>query len=232
MHLSIILPTYNEKKNIFILINLLKKKIPHSIKKEIIVVDDNSEDKTYYLLKKKFNNNKIVKLILRKKDKSLGKSVGKGVSIAKGKLILVMDVDLSHNPSDIVKLISFTKNYDLVSCSRYLDLGNMENKIHFYLSYFYNIFLRLFLGTKVYDNTGGFFCIKRKVLRKLPQKKIFFGYGDYFFRLLFFLKNSGGSIIEIPTIYKSRVYGKSKSKFLTMAIKYFLSALKLKLNLN
>jgi len=70
MSISVILPTYNEKKNIIILV----KKIffylkSYNSKKEIIIVDDNSPDQTYEYCKKKFIKNKKIRIYKRKKKK-------------------------------------------------------------------------------------------------------------------------------------------------------------------
>ena len=55
MDLSIILPTYNEKDNIGILIEKLNNVVPPKFKKEIIIVDDNSNDGTYLFCKEKYS---------------------------------------------------------------------------------------------------------------------------------------------------------------------------------
>ena len=56
--LSIILPTYNEKDNIIILVNKIIKLLKNYKKKEIIIVDDSSPDNTYGLVKNKFRTKK------------------------------------------------------------------------------------------------------------------------------------------------------------------------------
>ena len=139
-----------------------------------------------------------------------------------------MDTDLTHDPKLIPKLIYLIKEYDMISCSRYCAGGLMENKVHFYFSFFYNLFLRIILKTQIQDNLGGYFCIRKEVLNTLPTDKIFFGYGEYFFRLLFFVQKKKFSIIEIPAIYNIRQKGKSKSNFLLLTFKYFFEAIKLR----
>ena len=69
--LSIILPTYNEKDNVIILVNRIIKLLNNFPSKEIIIVDDSSSDKTYSLVKNKFKNKKFIKIFLRKKEFSL-----------------------------------------------------------------------------------------------------------------------------------------------------------------
>jgi dolichol-phosphate mannosyltransferase len=94
----------------------------------------------------------------------------------------------------------------------------------------YNWLLRLLIRTQVQDNLGGYFTIKRDALLSLPLDKIFFGYGDYYFRMLHFAQRSGYSIVEIPCAYLMRSEGKSKSNWLRMFINYSIGAIKLRLS--
>jgi dolichol-phosphate mannosyltransferase len=227
MDLSIILPTYNEKNNINVLIKNILEILKNLENKEVIVVDDNSPDGTYLFCKKEFEKNNQIKLIFRQSNRGLANSIGEGIKASKGKNIIIMDTDLSHDPKLIPQMINLNKDYDIVSCSRYCEGGSMGNKLHYYCSFSYNLLLKFILKTQIKDNTGGYFCIKKNTLDLLPFEKIFYGYGEYFFRLLFFDKKKKKSIIEIPTIYNLRTYGKSKSNFFLLLFKYFFSAIKL-----
>ena len=106
----------------------------------------------------------------------------------------------------------------------------LKNKINFRFGQTGQGILKLILKTQIQDNLGGYFCISRKSLNKLPNNKIFYGYGEYFFRLLFYAIKKKLTILEIPAVYKRRNRGKSKSKFIYMFYKYFIEALKLRLN--
>lgn len=227
---SVILPTYNEKDNIVTLINVIKK-ILKNIDFEIIVVDDNSFDKTGLICKKIYSKNKNkIKIIINKTRLGLSKSIYKGIVHSTKDIILVMDTDFTHNPNLILKMLKFIRNNHIVSGSRYCKGGKMEDFIHSQLSFYYNKILKFILKTKVHDNLGGFFCIKKIHLKVLPTSKIFFGYGEYFFRLLYFAKKKNFLILEIPTIYKKRTKGRSKSRFIHMFFNYFFEALKLRIN--
>ena len=229
MDLSIILPTYNEKNNINVLIKNILEILKNLENKEVIVVDDNSPDGTYLFCKKEFEKNNQIKLIFRQNNRGLANSIGEGIKASKGKNIIIMDTDLSHDPKLIPQIINLNKDYDIVSCSRYCEGGSMGNKLHYYCSFSYNLLLKFILKTQIKDNTGGYFCIKRNTLDLLPFEKIFYGYGEYFFRLLYFANKKKKSIIEIPTIYNRRIYGRSKSNFSLLLFKYFFSAIKLRL---
>ena len=231
MQISIILPTYNEKENIVRLVETIKKlNIEQTF--EILIIDDNSPDGTYQFSKDKFSNDNNVKIVLRKNIRGLAFSIKEGIEKSLGDHVIVMDTDFTHDPILIKKMISLRSQYEIISGSRYVTGGFMENQLHGKLSYYYNLMLKFILKTKINDNLGGYFLIKRDLLNQLEFDKIFYGYGDYFFRLLYFSKNKNAKIIEIPAVYKQRIYGKSKSNFVAMLFKYFYAAVKLRFGKN
>ena len=227
--ISIILPTYNEKDNIIILVNRISKILKNYKNKEIIIVDDSSPDNTFGIAKKNFKSKKFIKIFLRKKNLSLGKSVSYGIKKSKGNLIIVMDTDLTHNPNLIFKLLNRSKNYDLVSGSRFVKRGSMHNIFHYTCSLVFNLFLKFFLNSQLKDNLGGYFCIRKSALKGLNFNKIFYGYGEYYFRLLFFLNKNNKSMIEIASHYNKRNAGESKSNFFFLLFEYSLQAIILKI---
>ena len=227
MSLSIIIPTYNEKENILFLIKSIKKKFKNK-NFEIIIVDDNSPDKLFkYLKNKKFKKVRIYKNIY---EKSLAKSILYGLKKSSKKNILLMDSDFTHDPKYLKQFYNLISQHDYVVGSRFVPGGYMKNKFHFYCSKTFNIFAKIVLSTDINDNTSGFIMIKKKLFKLIPIEKIFYGYGDYYFRLLYFAKQKNFSIVEIPARYTTRTRGKSKSKFFQMAYKYFIEVIKLKLN--
>ena len=228
-NLSIVLPTYNEKDNIIDLINKIKDVIKnHS--HEVIVVDDNSPDDTFEVCKKYFIDDENIKMILRKANHGLAYSIREGIENAKGEYVVIMDTDFTHDPDLIKQMLSINTKYNIISGSRFCKGGSMESTMHSILSRVYNKMIKFILQTKIEDNLGGFFCIERENLNQLPFDKIFYGYGDYYFRLLYFAKQKNFSIVEIPARYTTRTRGKSKSKFFQMAYKYFIEVIKLKIS--
>ena len=109
--------------------------------------------------------------------------------------------------------------------------GNMQDKKHYLASLFFNWFIRITIHAQVQDNLGGYFITWRKRINPLPFDKIFFGYGEYFFRLLHYAQKNKLSIVEIPACYTVRKVGSSKSNFIKMLFTYTSAALKLKTNL-
>jgi dolichol-phosphate mannosyltransferase len=118
---------------------------------------------------------------------------------------------------------------DLVSGSRFSKGGRMSSSFHYICSFIFNYFLRILLNSKLNDNLGGFFCTKRSVLKNLSFNKIFYGYGEYYFILLFYLAKNNAKMLEVPAHYHKRHSGQSKSNFFILLFKYTLQALILKL---
>lgn len=226
---SIILPTYNESGNIIDLIEALKTNLSKGKSTtEIIVIDDNSPDKTGLLVQKYFAKDPLVRAIIRKKDRGLASAIKYGIDKSVGEIIIVMDTDFNHNPNLVPKLIKKCSKYDFVIGSRYIKGGGMENKLREKLSYLFNLLIMFILGNPVHDNLSGFFAIKRSALESLNHEKIFYGYGDYFIRLIYFSKLQGHTFAELPAFYKDRMYGISKSQFVNMFKDYLSSTLTLR----
>jgi dolichol-phosphate mannosyltransferase len=230
MKLSIILPTYNEKDNIIKLIQSIIKtvsRLPYSY--EIIVIDDNSPDATGEITKKHFLNNKQIIVYIRTRDKGFASAICYGINKSTGDFIIVMDTDFSHDPIVIPKMLSKIKSCDIVIGSRYAQNGGGEDKIRYWMSKTYNIFLRTLLRINISDFLFGYFCIKKEfiVANKLANKKIFYGFGDYFIRLAYNIDKSGGIFLEVPAFYKSRIHGVSKSNITEMIFTYTKTAFSL-----
>ena len=227
MKVSVILPTFNEKNNIVSLVTNIEKNIKNFSNYEIIIVDDNSPDKTY---EECLNNLdlKVCKIYQRVKDKGLAKSISFGINKSIGEIIVVMDTDHTHDPKYLNLLLDLSFDHDLVIGSRFEGDGKMIATFHHYLSFLFNIFIRVFLRTGVKDNLGGYFCIKRTALKDLDFDKIFYGYGEYFLRLIYFLKKKKIRIKEIGVTYNLRFKGKSKSNFFKLFFQYLYEVLKLR----
>ena len=228
MQLSVILPTYNEATNIVRLIESILSLVPKGCVYEIIVVDDDSPDGTYETVRQTFQGHQRIRPLMRTKDRGLANSIRAGIESARGASVIVMDTDFTHNPEEIPRLLHVAELYDIVSGSRFCPGGLMQNTTHYLCSLIFNWFVRIVLRTQVQDNTGGYFIMRRKKLLSLPLDRIFYGYGDYYFRLLHYAQKRNFSIVEIPARYISRSIGQSKSNFIRMFFGYTRAMLRMK----
>ena len=185
--ISIILPTYNEKDTITILLSSIHDAIL-DYDHEIIVVDDNSPDGTYNAVINSWFE--FAKGILRLEDKGFAKSIRCGIENASGDIIIIMDSDFNHQPKYLPFMIDSLKYYDCVSASRFVYGGNMDTRSRHLLSWLFNIFVRVMTGGKVTDSLYGFFAIKKDVIKKVKFDDIFWGYGDYCIRLIYYLQKT------------------------------------------
>ncbi len=224
LFVSVILPCYNESGNIIPLIEHIHLQLSFC-NHEIIVVDDSSPDGTFDLV----NNKKydFVRAFLRTSDASFAKSIRKGIEEAKGNALLVMDSDFNHQPMYIPQMVKNLAYYDCVSGSRFVYGGAMNSRLRHLASWIFNVFVRILTRKYVTDSLYGFFAIKRNIIQKLDYDKIFWGFGDYYIRFLYYLQEEKATILQIPVINGERLKGEGNSKFMKVFLQYGLATIKL-----
>ena len=229
---SILLPTYKERDNIVELVHSIQLHLgAQGFSYEVVIVDDNSPDGTADAVREAFGADPRVKLYVRTHERGLASAVRYGAEHSTGEVLVFMDTDFNHDPAMIPQLIKFLEYYDLVIGSRFVMRGGMEDRARYVFSFIYNLGLRFVFGTRVWDNLSGFFAIYRGRLFELDMDQIFYGYGDYFIRLLMVGWRRGWRMLEIPVFYRLRQHGHSKTQFLSTFAQYTLSILKLRLRL-
>lgn len=240
---SVVLPTYNERDNICDLIDAIWQELePLGWRFEVLVVDDNSPDGTAEVVRTRFaavegcmpdvaSKPQSVRLCVRTADKGLAKSIRHGLEIARGQTLVVMDTDFNHDPAMIPQMVDLLRYYDLVIGSRFVMRGGMEDMLRYRFSLFYNVFIRALLHTQIQDNLSGFFAVRRDRLLQLQPlfPRIFYGYGDYFIRLLLTAWRSNWKILEVPVFYILRRHGASKTGFWRIFRDYTAAVLRLRL---
>ncbi|MBM9575661.1 glycosyltransferase family 2 protein [Leptospira sp. 201903070] len=209
--ISVILPTYNEKENVPILLPKIAKALQKH-RYEILLVDDNSPDRTWEVAENLRKKYKDLFVLRRMESRGLSSAVLTGMSIAKGKVFVVMDADLQHDESilpDLVKPILDHKS-DISIGTRYSNGGSTQNWswIRKGLSIFATVLAKLFLPIPVSDPMSGFFAISKEYFEKTAEKINPRGFKI----LLEFLHQSGMEprISEVPFSFRSRKFGKTK----------------------
>jgi dolichol-phosphate mannosyltransferase len=227
---SVILPTYNESASIVRFLTELREVMEAAgVRFELLLSDDGSPDGTASLVEGAFPDRERIRVIRRSGPRGLAFSVREGIERSRGDLLVVMDADFNHDPVVVPYLVKYLEDFDLVSGSRFSSGGGMYSRIRHYGSFAVNLFLRIVLRTQVQDSLAGFFAIRRADLFRLPLDEIFWGHGDYFFRLLFYAQRRGIRILEIPVYYPSRQGGDSKTPLFRTAFHYFKEIVLLRL---
>lgn len=224
--ISVVLPTYNESGNIVALIRNVRESLL-TIPLEVLVVDDNSPDGTADLVRRTFADDPSVKVVVRTSDPSLAKSIRRGIDEAGGDAILVMDTDFNHQPCYLRFMIDSLRHYDCVLGSRFLYGGRMDSRARHLLSWIFNVFVRILTAGQITDNLYGLFAIRTSVLQRCDYDQIFFGFGDYFIRLLYQLQRMRISILQFPAVNGRRQAGMGNSRFVKTFATYFAATWRL-----
>lgn len=213
---SVLLPTYNERENLPLIVWLLVKYFGESgYNYEIIIIDDGSPDGTLEVaqqLQKIYGSDKI---LLRPREKKLGLGTAyiHGMQHASGNFIIIMDADLSHHPKFISEFIDKQKegNYDIVSGTRYMGDGgvygwDLKRKL---ISRGANYLTQVLLRPGASDLTGSFRLYKKEVLQKLVEHCVSKGY-VFQMEMIVRARQFKYTIGEVPISFVDRVYGESK----------------------
>jgi len=213
---SVLLPTYNERENLPIMVFLLNEVFSKErLDWEVIVIDDNSPDRTDQVareLQNVYGEDKVV-LKPRKAKLGLGTAYVHGLKYAKGDFIFIMDSDLSHHPKFIPRFIEQQRQTgcDVVTGSRYIQGGgvygwNLKRKA---ISVTANHLAATLLQTGVTDLTGSFRLFKKPVLETLMKQVTSKGY-VFQMEVMARARLNGFAIEEVPIVFVDRVFGESK----------------------
>lgn len=215
MKIVILLPTYNEKDNLPLMVEAIYKLKP---KIDIFIIDDNSPDGTGKVaddLRRNYNN---ITVIHRKNKEGLGRAYIHGFheAIAAGyDKVITMDCDFSHDPKYLLTMVDLASKYDLVLGSRYVPGGGIDGWSLWrkFISRGGNIYARIFLNLRYKDLTGGFKCYDVGALRSIDIKTLCSQGYTFQVETTYRIHNCGYRIKEFPIVFKDRVYGESKMSF-------------------
>lgn len=212
--LSIVIPIFNEEKNITILLKKIISIINKKFVYEIIVMDDLSTDNSKKNIKRIQKKNNNIKCITRKnKIRDLSQSCADGFKKCNYPYILVMDGDLQHNPSYIPILFKtiIDTSSDIVIGVRNFNKKNINlslGKIRIFFSKFLIIIINFFLGKKTLDPMSGFFIFKKNLYKDNKKKLFLKGYKILADLLYSSEKNIKSK--DVVIIFKKRKAGSTK----------------------
>lgn len=196
---SLVLPVYNEEKNIF---QAIQEFYSLKIIDEIIVVDNNSTD----------NSSKLIKITKARyfleKKQGYGAAIRKGLQKCSGDLIIICEPDGTFNPKDAIKLLKFTKNYDCVFGTRTSKKFIKKGAKMYFLLRIGNIVVAKFLsflfpGVKLSDVGCTYKVIKKNCYNKIKKKLTVIG-SEFQPEIMIQLILQKYKIIEIPVKYQKR----------------------------
>ena len=202
--ISIIIPVYNEKENLFLLNTQIQNALDPWCKDwEVIYIDDGSNDGSHDILQELALNNKRIKLIRLVKQYGQTLAIAAGIEYSEGDILVFMDSDLQNDPRDIPKLISkLDEGYDVVSGWRKQRRDPLFTRV--IPSYIGNKLVSLVSGLNLHDVGCGLKAYRRKVITGIKL------YGEMHRLLPIYAKINGANITEVVVSHNYRRTGKSK----------------------
>jgi dolichyl-phosphate beta-glucosyltransferase len=226
--ISVVIPAYNEEKNIINAIKRIDKYFKRT-KYELIIVNDGSKDNTEKLVKDARKKNRNIFLVNNKSNRGKGYAVKNGVAHAKGKEILMIDADLSMSISEYKKLEAWRKKgYDICIGSKKISGAKIKLPVYRRIAGFiFSTLVNLLLIKGIKDTQCGFKLFDAEAARHVfPQQKI----SGFCFdaEILYIASKKGYSIKEVPITLNdtSRI---SKVHLMKDSIKMFFDLVKIRL---
>ncbi|MDC0241512.1 polyprenol monophosphomannose synthase [Candidatus Nitrosopelagicus sp.] len=233
MKLAIVIPTYNEAETIPSLINELFEKIKQFVERlDILIIDDSSPDGTADIVRELGTKYEKITVIQRPKKMGLGAAYKEGfrhvLEKLDSELVLQMDADHSHQPSEIPNMLEKIKNFDFLVASRHVEGSDVigwgigRKATHSVAG----AIARICAKIEIRDSTSGFRMFKKKTLEKVDFDKIRSDGFAFQIEVLHQLKQLGMKGLEVPTVFVNRTEGSSKMgssemmQFITMCISY------------
>ena len=233
MKLAIVIPTYNEAETIPSLIKELFEKIKHLVEKlDVLIIDDSSPDGTADIVRELGEKYEKITVVQRPKKMGLGAAYKEGfrhiLEKFDSELVLQMDADHSHQPSEIPNMLEKIKNFDFLIASRHVEGSDVigwgvgRKTTHSIAG----AIARICAKIEIKDSTSGFRMFKKKTLEKIDFEKIRSDGFAFQIEVLYQLKQLGMKGLEVPTVFVNRTEGSSKMgssemlQFITMCISY------------
>ena len=215
MNLSIILPAYNEAKNLKELIPCIFKSLKGEV--EIIVVDDGSQDDTSQVAEKLG-----ARVIRNPYNMGNGASIKRGIREAKNEILVLMDADGQHLPSEIPKLLGDLDSFDMIIGER---SAYSQDWWRYLANKVFNFLASYVSGVKIKDLTSGFRVVKKSKAKKflylLPN-----GFSYPSTLTLSFIK-AGYPVKFVPVKVEKRKKGKSKINLFSDGLRFLTIILRI-----
>ncbi len=213
IRLSLVLPTYNEAKNVSEIVRRLTVLLDEALgdSYELIVVDDDSPDRTWEVAQALRVTFPKVRVMRRVGERGLSSAVVRGWQIARGEVLAVIDADLQHPPEVVVQLLrGVEQGADLAVASRHVEGGGVSDwsiarRILSRGAQLIGLLVLPSVVGRVSDPMSGFFMVRRAAIGGVTLHPL--GY-----KILIEVLGRGSIrwIAEVPYVFRERAEGESK----------------------
>jgi dolichol-phosphate mannosyltransferase len=230
MKLSVVIPAYNEEKNIGKCIEEVRAVVrdKYHIAYEIVVVNDNSQDHTEDVVRGYMKDDPHIRIVRRTPPGGFGRAVRSGLEAVSGDVVVIYMADLSDDPEDVVAYYKkINEGYDCVFGSRFMKGAKVVNypKVKLVANRIVNKCIQWMFWTKFNDLTNAFKAYRTEVIRDCGP------YRASHFNIT--IEMSLGAlirryhIIQIPINWYGRTWGSSNLRLGQMGRRYLSTLLML-----
>lgn len=209
MHLSIIIPAYNEEKTIGEVLGALVREVPDA--HEIIVVDDGSIDNTYQVVESFCGKIPQLRLIRQPRNQGKTAALRTGFAASTGDVVIVQDADLEYDPVDIPELINPIEKgkADVVYGSRFMirRAARVLYFKHFIANQFLTFLSNLFTDLNLSDVETGYKVFRGEIIRNMVIETSGFGFE---IEVTAKVAKLNCRVYEVPISYNGRTYEEGK----------------------
>jgi len=206
--LSVIVPTYNERDSLPVLLARLAHVAP-GVVREVVVVDDGSPDGTGALAEELARTAPVpIRVVHRPGKAGLASAIMAGVAVASGATVTVMDADLSHPPELLPDLAAaIAGGADIAVASRYVPGGGIEAwpVLRRIVSRVATALTRVGLGLPMWDPLSGYFAVRRTMLTADAYRQL-----GYKLLMEILATHRRARVVEVPYRFVDRGRGASK----------------------
>ncbi len=205
--LSVIVPVYNEERQLAAVVHSLMK-APCPIEREWIFVDDHSTDRSLLILKELAGQYGFT-LLEQADNRGKGSAVRRGIALATGDFIVIQDADFEYDPRDIPNLLQplLENNADVVYGSRFKNGQQVHRTFHYFGNLLLTILSNLLSGIYLTDMETCYKVFRADVLKAMRLKSQRFGLEV---ELTAYVAKARLRIMELPISYfpRSHLQGK------------------------
>ena len=215
---SVVIPTLNEAGNILETVTTIRKELAYP--NEIIIVDGNSTDGTKEIVK----DTNFCRLIVEPR-RGYGLALRTGIKNAKGDIVVMVDGDGTYEVRHINRLVDTLINNDAELCqaTRMYDLRKAMGFTNFVANKIITFCFDFFYGQFLSDTQSGFRAISRSALEKVELYEDDMAFAT---EMLVQFAKKGFKMVEVPSSYRARKYGRPKMRRIKSGIEIFTTMVK------
>ena len=207
--LSIVIPIYNEKDTLKLILQKVRAVDLGHTQKEYLLIDDGSTDGTRDILAELQKESSDLKIILKEKNSGKGATLKVGFEHATGDYVIVQDADLEYDPEDYKKLVRVLaeEGVDVVYGSRFSGTYKDMSNLHYYGNKMLTLVTNLVFGVLLTDMETCYKLIPSSFLKKIKIKSSRFNFEP---EITAKILKAGLHIREVPISYSGRSFSEGK----------------------